>query len=114
MAETTTLWRPIGPDELALVRATGMRGFPPRLPSQPIFYPVLTEDYAAEIARNWNVRASGAGYVTRFEVRRDLLNGYAIQEVGGRTRREYWISASMLDNFNAAIVGTIEVTGSFP
>ena len=41
------------------------REFPPRLPEQPIFYPVLTEDYARQIARDWNVLASGAGYVTR-------------------------------------------------
>lgn len=42
-AETTTLYRPIGPEELALIRDAGFRAFPPRLPEQPIFYPVLTE-----------------------------------------------------------------------
>src|SRR3546814_4724237 len=69
MAEPTiTLWRPVGLAELALIRESGMRAFPPRLPEQPIFYPVTTEDYAIKIARDWNVRASGSGYVTRFEV----------------------------------------------
>ena len=67
---TVTLWRPVGPAELALIEQSGMRAFPPRLPEQPIFYPVLTEDDAARIARDWNVAASGAGFVTRFEVRR--------------------------------------------
>jgi hypothetical protein len=38
---TTTLWRPVGPEELALVEASGRRAWPPRLPEQPIFYPVL-------------------------------------------------------------------------
>jgi len=32
-----------------------------RLTGQPIFYPVLNEEYAAKIARDWNVRQSGAG-----------------------------------------------------
>jgi hypothetical protein len=57
---TTTLWRPVGPEELALVRQSGMREFPPRLIDQPIFYPVTTEDYAVKIARDWNVPRSGA------------------------------------------------------
>ena len=59
--ETVVLWRPIGPAELALIEATGMRAFPPRLPEQPIFYPVLSEDYAIRIARDWNVPAPAAG-----------------------------------------------------
>jgi hypothetical protein len=38
-ADSVTLWRPVGPAELDLIRASGMRAFPPRLPEQPIFYP---------------------------------------------------------------------------
>jgi hypothetical protein len=71
-AETVTLWRPTGPEELALVEASGWREWPPRLPGQPIFYPVLSEEYATMIARDWNVRHSGSGYVTRFQVRRSF------------------------------------------
>jgi hypothetical protein len=112
-AETVTLWRPVGPEELKLIEESGMRAFPPRLPEQPIFYPVLTEDYAVKIARDWNVPASGAGYVTRFAVRKSFLDSYAIQEAGGRAHREYWIPAEDLEAFNAAIVGTIEVTAEF-
>jgi hypothetical protein len=82
---TVTLWRPTGPDELALVRASGWRAWPPRLPDQPIFYPVLNEEYATMIARDWNVPASGAGYVTRFEARADFLARYEVHQVGGRT-----------------------------
>jgi hypothetical protein len=110
---TVTLWRPVGPDELELIRKAGMRAFPPRLPEQPIFYPVLTEEYAIRIARDWNVPASGSGYVTKFEVRADYLSGYAPQEAGGRALREYWIPAEDLHNFNDAIVGDIEVTAEF-
>ncbi len=110
---TITLWRPVGPKELDLIRAVGMKAFPPRLPEQPIFYPVTTEDYAIKIARDWNVRASGAGFVTRFAVRRDYLARYAVQDAGGQAHREYWIPAEDLGAFNAAIVGVIEVTHEF-
>ena len=111
--ETTTLWRPVGPEELALIRESGMREFPPRLPEQPIFYPVTTEAYAIKIARDWNVKASGSGYVTRFQVRRSYLDQYRIEIAGGREHQEYWIPAEDLPNFNAAIVGEIEVTTEF-
>lgn len=110
---TITLWRPVGPKELELIEAAGMRAFPPRLPEQPIFYPVRSEDYAVKIARDWNVPASGAGYVTRFEVRKDFLDRYEVQVAGGRAHREYWIPAEDLDVFNAAIVGRIEVVREF-
>ncbi|TWB47066.1 ADP-ribosylation/crystallin J1 [Nitrospirillum viridazoti] len=112
--ETITLWRPVGPEELALMEQAEMRAFPPRLPEQPIFYPVLTEDYAVKIARDWNVPASGKGYVTRFQVAADFLAKYPVQEAGGRDHLEYWIPAEDLPAFNAAIVGVIEVTASFP
>ena len=111
--ETLTLWRPVGPAELRLIAAAGMRAFPPRLPEQPIFYPVLTEEYAVKIARDWNVRADGAGYVTRFEVRRDFLAHYQVQEAGGRAHLEYWIPAEDLSAFNAALVGVIDVVAEF-
>ena len=111
--ETITLWRPVGPKELALIEQSGFRAFPPRLPEQPIFYPVTTEAYAVKIARDWNVKASGSGHVTRFEVRKDYLDGYAVQEAGGRAHLEYWIPAEDLPAFNAAILGEIVVTQEF-
>jgi hypothetical protein len=110
VVETVTLWRPVGPAELALIEASGMRGFPPRLPDQPIFSPVVTEDYAVKIARDWNVRDSGSGFVTRFAVRRDYLDQFEVQNAGGRAHREYWIPAEDLPAFNAAILGPIELT----
>jgi hypothetical protein len=110
---TVTLWRPVGPTEMELILKSGMRSFPPRLPEQPIFYPVLSEDYAVKIARDWNVPASGKGYVTRFRVARSFLDRYQVQEAGGRTHLEYWIPAEDLDAFNAALVGEIEVVAEF-
>ena len=83
--DTVTLWRPTGPEELALVEASGSLRWPPRLPDQPIFYPVLNEDYATRIARDWNVRASGVGYVTRFGVRKYFMDRYGVQQAGGQT-----------------------------
>jgi hypothetical protein len=114
LTQLVTLWRPVGPAELALIEASGMSAFPPRLPEQPIFYPVTTEDYASKIARDWNAPADGKGYVTRFTVRRDFLERYEVQEAGGRAHREYWIPAEDLPAFNAAIVGGIEVVKTFP
>jgi hypothetical protein len=112
--QTITLWRPVGPEELALIRASGMREFPPRLPDQPIFYPVTSEEYAIKIARDWNVPASGAGYVTRFEVKKEFLDTFKVEDAGGRAHQEYWIPAEQLPQFNEAIVGQIEIVGSFP
>jgi len=54
--EPLTLYRPVGPKELAPIEASGWKEFPPRLPGQPIFYPVTNEEYATQIARDWNVR----------------------------------------------------------
>ncbi|WP_294088052.1 hypothetical protein [Sphingomonas sp.] len=111
--QTITLWRPVGPEELALIEQLGMRAFPPRLAEQPIFYPVTTEDYAVKIARDWNVPASGVGFVTRFEVRKDYLDQFDVQIAGGTAHQEYWIPAEELDAFNAAIVGEIVVVQTF-
>ena len=110
---TRTLWRPVGPEELDLIERSGGTAFPPRLPEQPIFYPVLTEDYAIRITRDWNVPASGSGFVTRFEALCAFLDRYEVQIAGGRAHQEYWIPAEDLPAFNAAIVGKIEVTHRF-
>ena len=48
------LYRPVGQAELDLIAKVDYREYPPRLPEQPIFYPVLNEKYAREIAEKWN------------------------------------------------------------
>lgn len=111
--EAVTLWRPTGPQELALVEASGWREWPPRLPEQPIFYPVLNQEYATMIARDWNVPRSGSGYVTRFRVRRAFLDRYQVHQAGGQEILEYWIPAGDLPDLNASIVGTIEVAAEY-
>lgn len=110
-----TLFRPVGSKELELIRGSGWREFPPRLPEQPIFYPVLGEEYAAQIARDWNTRhaADGRGFVTRFRVRREFLRRYDVQTVGGSVHQEYWIPAADLPEFNRHIVGPIEVVAEY-
>jgi hypothetical protein len=108
-----TLYRPTGEKELALIRASGLTAFPPRLPEQPIFYPVLTEEYAAQIARDWIARDGHMGYITRFRVRADFLAGYEVHTAGSSKHREYWIPAADLDAFNRALVGPIEVIAAF-
>jgi hypothetical protein len=78
--ETIILWRPVGPAGLELIKQMEMRAFPPRLPDQPIFYPVLSEEYAVRIARDWSVPASGRGFVTWFRVRKEFLDSYPVRE----------------------------------
>jgi hypothetical protein len=111
--ETTILYRPVGPKELALIAASGYREFPPRLPEQPIFYPVLNEEYARQIARDWNVLASGAGYVVRFLLQRAFADRYPIRSVGGSVHKELWIPAEELAELNRNIVGKIELIAEF-
>jgi len=111
--ETTTLYRPVGSRELALISASGFSEFPPRLPEQPIFYPVLNEESARQIARDWNVSASGAGYVTRFAVKKAFLAKYAERQVGAAVHRELWVPAEGLVELNRNIVGLIEVIAEY-
>lgn len=115
MEETTVLFRPVGENELRLIAKSGYRAFPPHLPGQPIFYPVLNEEYATQIARKWNAKNSSAkvGYVKRFSVRTDYLSQFDVKKVGGSIHLEYWIPAEKLDEFNANIVGQIEVIAEF-
>ena len=110
---TTTLYRPVGPEELDLIRESGWKEFPPRLLGQPIFYPVTNEEYAIQIARDWNVRDSGSGYVTEFAVDSEFLKRYEIQQVGGQVHTELWVPAEELDEFNRNIIGTIKVIQTF-
>jgi len=113
--ETTVLYRPVGTKELLLIRESGNTRFPPRLPEQPIFYPVLNEAYATQIARDWNARHNEdhVGYVTRFHVRTDYLKRYEMKVVGRSEHQEYWIPAEELDEFNEQIVGEIEVIAEY-
>ena len=99
--------------ELDLIRQSGMRAFPPRLPEEPIFYPVLSEAYAVKIARDWNVAASGKGYVTHFLIAKKFLDRYQVREAGGKNHLEYWIPAEDLGAFNDAITGQIEIVAEF-
>jgi hypothetical protein len=114
---TLTLYRPVGQAELDLIAESDWRGFPPRLPQQPIFYPVLTEEYATKIARDWNTKdaASGhVGYVLRFQVVANALERWPPQQgAAGDTFRELWVPADELEDFNASIRGRIELIAEY-
>jgi hypothetical protein len=111
---TRTLFRPVGRNEFLLIEASGFTRFPPRLPEQPIFYPVLNEEYAVAIARDWNARGpDGAGFVTAFDVETRFLEKYEIHQVGDKSHLEYWIPADQLELFNMNIVGLIRVVAEF-
>jgi hypothetical protein len=112
--ELVTLYRPVGAMELQLIASSGFTAFPPRLPEQPIFYPVTNEAYATQIARDWNTKFDAKlGYVTRFSVRKVYVDRFERKIVGGKTHEEYWIPAAALSEFNDNIVGAIEVVRTF-
>jgi hypothetical protein len=114
--ELTTLYRPVGQAELDLIAASDYRAFPSRLPEQPFFYPVLTEAYATQIARDWNVKDQRSGYVgfvLRFQVRTEFICTYDVHVVGSAEHREYWIPSADMKLFNANLVGKIEVLARF-
>ena len=113
-ALVVTLYRPTGEAELALVSASGFRAWPPRLPEQPIFYPVTNEEYAVQIARDRNAKADATGYVTRFDVDSAYMAQFDRRVVGdAHTHTEYWVPAEQLEEFNDHMVGQIEVVRAF-
>jgi len=111
------LFRPVGLKELELIAQLNFQAFPPRLEIQPIFYPVLNFEYAAQIAREWNTKdlVSGfVGFVTEFEVENKYVSKFEVQTVGSDLiHQELWIPAEELTEFNSHIIGQIKVTASF-
>jgi hypothetical protein len=108
------LWRPVGLKELALIFDAKMSEFPPRLPEQPIFYPVTNLGYATQITRNWNTREDDrVGYVTEFEIPDDYATQFERHAVGGREHEELWIPAERLLEFNSQILTPIKVVAAY-
>lgn len=116
MGDIVILFRPVGAAEYDLIAKSGFTAFPPRLPEQPIFYPVLNETYAREIAQRWNTKdpVSGfVGYVTRFQVDDAYISAFPVHTVGRSYHQELWIPAEELDSFNRHILGIIDVVRTF-
>ena len=108
------LYRPVGLKELELIADSNFQVFPPRLPDQPIFYPVLNFEYAARIASEWNtISNSFAGFVTKFEVDDNYAKRFDVQVVGDRTHQELWVPAEELEEFNQHIVGAITIEAAY-
>lgn len=114
--ETVDLYRPTGRKELEFIIQSDFRKFPPRLETQPFFYPVLNEEYAIEIAKGWNAKSIESdfyGCVTRFKINKEYIEKFEIHKAGNRNQLEYWIPSEKLDEFNDNIVGKIEVLHEF-
>lgn len=111
-----TLFRPVGEKELDLIKESDFKKFPPRLEWQPIFYPVMNQKYAEQIAYEWNTKDSFSGYagfVTAFDMPEDYIQQFPVQNVGGEIHNELWVPAEQLEEFNEKIVGFIRVVKSF-
>jgi hypothetical protein len=111
------LYRPVGYQELVLIASTNFLTFPPRLASQPIFYPVLNLDYGIQIAKNWNTadpNSGFAGFVTQFDVDDRYISQFEIQIVGSsQVHQELWIPSEQLTELNRHILGKIEVVAAY-
>jgi hypothetical protein len=107
------LYRPVGLRELELIAESGWRAYPPRLFWQPIFYPVLTLEYALIIVNRWNQFESDAGhcgFVTAFDIDDRFALKYPVQQLGGGSIfRELWVPSEELDEWNRHIQGLIAV-----
>jgi hypothetical protein len=114
--KTVKLYRPVGLKELELIMLSDWRLFPPRLEWQPIFYPVLNQLYAEQIASQWNTKDPFSGYcgiVTVFDLLESHYLRFAIQNVGGDIHNELWVPAEELDEFNKNISGEIRILKTY-
>ncbi|AJQ92095.1 hypothetical protein [Gynuella sunshinyii] len=111
--KTVTCYRPLGQKELELVKQSDFKRWPPRLPEQPIFYPVTSEAYAIELTQ-WNVTDFGKGYVARFEVNKAFMDRFPIKTVGAKRHTEWWVPAEELEALNDNIVGHIDIIREYP
>jgi hypothetical protein len=109
------LFRPVGLHELRLIANSGYRTFPPRLPDQPIFYPVLNFEYARQIAEGWNTKYNNpaCGFITKFDVNDEYIKQFKVETVGARENVELWIPAENLEEFNANIIGKITIEAAY-
>ena len=108
------LYRPVGLKELELIAKSGFKAFPPRLPEQPIFYPVLNFEYAEKIAKNWNTKTNTfAGFVTKFEIEDEYIQNFEIHTVGSKICQELWIPAAELAELNRHIIGKITIEAAY-
>jgi hypothetical protein len=109
------LFRPVGLHELRLIAESGYRAFPPRLPDQPIFYPILNFEYARQIAEGWNTKYNNpsCGFITKFDVNDEYIKQFNVETVGARENVELWIPAESLEEFNVNIIGKITIEAAY-
>ena len=111
--KTTKLYRPVNKVELDLIGKLEWKAFPPRLPEQPIFYPVTNQEYASQITKEWNIPSYGNGFVTEFILPTEYLSKFNIEKVGLDHHTELWVPAEELEEFNNKIIETIKVVEAY-
>jgi hypothetical protein len=116
MNELVTLYRPMGLFETRLVLESNCKEFPPRLEGQPIFYPVLNEGYAVQIASEWNTtdeKSGYSGFVASFNLNNSYFKEFEVQHVGDDQHNELWVPADKLQEFNSHIMNGIIISKTF-
>ncbi|GEM_PF-2127434 len=86
------------------------------MPQQSVFYPVLNQEYAIEIAQKWNAldETSGfSGYVTEFNMEAQYVLKYESHIVGSSIHEELWVPAEDLIEFNSYIKVPILICNAF-
>ena len=111
--KTTKLYRPVNKVELDLIQDSNWKRFPPRLPEQPIFYPVTNQEYASQITTEWNVPSYQNGFVTEFELDSDYLSKFKIEKVGLDYFTELWVPSEILEEFNDQIIDDIRIIEAY-
>ena len=111
--KTTKLYRPTNKKELDLIQDSGWKKFPPRLPDQPIFYPVTNQKYASQITTEWNLPSYKNGFVTEFELSNEYLSKFKVEKVGLDHHTELWVPAEQLEEFNNEIIDKIRVVEAY-
>lgn len=111
--ETTKLYRPVNKAELDLIQESKWKKFPPRLPDQPIFYPVTNQEYASQITREWNLPSYKNGFVTEFQLSNKYLSKFRVEKVGLDHHTELWVPAEELEEFNNEIIDKIKVIEAY-
>jgi hypothetical protein len=108
-SKIVTLYRPATAQQLQAIARADWLAFGAESLISGYFYPMLHSSYARLLAREWNARQYGEGFVLQCRVHADGLSSFQPQTVATARHLEYCIPANKLHAFNAALCERIQV-----